>query len=223
MSRRIKILQCTFSDCENETQQSQERRKEEGESGRMEIMAGKVERNQKQWREVRSSGISGVAKAVELVRVLADQSSNSVLDFQFLKSFNIKVNFSKAFIVKEFLWHPLILNWLKCNTDGAATVVPQRTACGGIFRDHTGKHHGSFSKFLGSGNAYWAELSGAILAIEIARQKNWTNLWLETDSKLVVLAFSKPDIVPWTLRNRWENVIHHTRSINFSITHIYRE
>ncbi|XP_058761813.1 uncharacterized protein LOC131635226 [Vicia villosa] len=116
--------------------------------------------------------------------------SNSVLDFQFLKSFNVKVNPPKAFIVKEFSWHPPVLNWLKCNTDGAATG---------------------------------AELSGAILAIEIARQNNWTNLWLESGSKLVVLAFSKPEIVPWTIWNRWENVLHHTRSINFLTTHKYRE
>ncbi|XP_058742423.1 uncharacterized protein LOC131614904 [Vicia villosa] len=83
-------------------------------------------------------------------------------------------------------------------------------------------HQGRFSKFLGPGNAFLAELYGAILAIEIAKQKNWNNFWLETDSTLVVLAFSKPHIVPWALRIRWENVIQHTRSINFLVTHIYR-
>ncbi|XP_058776325.1 uncharacterized protein LOC131650636 [Vicia villosa] len=36
--------------------------------------------------------------------------SNSVLDFQLLKSFNIKLNPPKAFIVKEFLWHPPVLH-----------------------------------------------------------------------------------------------------------------
>ncbi|XP_058776647.1 uncharacterized protein LOC131650967 [Vicia villosa] len=151
------------------------------------------------------------------------KGSNAILDFQFLKSFNINVNPPKAFLVKEFLWHPPILHWIKCNTDGAASGEPQRAACGGIYRDHTGMHKGSFSKFLGPGNAFLAELFGAILAIEIARQKNWNNLWLETDSTLVVLAFSKPHMVPWAFRSRWENVINHTKSINFLVTHIYRE
>src|SRR4051812_12795385 len=57
----------------------------------------------------------------------------------------------------------------------------------------------------------------------IAKQKNWVNLWLETDSKLVVLAFIKPHIVPWALRKRWENALHHARSINFLVIHIFRE
>ncbi|XP_058742422.1 uncharacterized protein LOC131614903 [Vicia villosa] len=59
--------------------------------------------------------------------------SNSILDFHFLKSFNITVNPPKAFLVKECLWHPPFLHWIKCNTDGASSGVPQRAACGGIY------------------------------------------------------------------------------------------
>ncbi|MCI10194.1 heat-shock protein, partial [Trifolium medium] len=40
---------------------------------------------------------------------------------------------------------------------------------------------------------------GAIHAIEIAQNKGWNNLWLETDSKLVQLAFKTPFLVPWML------------------------
>ncbi|XP_058770393.1 uncharacterized protein LOC131644024 [Vicia villosa] len=149
--------------------------------------------------------------------------SNSILDFQLLMSFNIKLNPPKTIIVKEFLWHPPVLHWIKCNTDGTSAGTPQIAACGGIFRDHAGNHLGSFSNRIGHGNAFVAELVGAILAIEIAKQKNWNNLWIETDSKLVVLAFSKPFIVPWAIRNRWENVLHHSRNINFLVTHIFRE
>ncbi|XP_058761210.1 uncharacterized protein LOC131634556 [Vicia villosa] len=104
---------------------------------------------------------------------------------------------------------------IKCNTDGAASGIPLRAACGGIFRDHVGNHKGSFSKFIDDGNSLVAELYGAILAVEIAKQRNWSNIRLESDSMFVVLAFSKPCIVPWELRNRWENVLHHTKSINF--------
>lgn len=49
---------------------------------------------------------------------------------------------------------------------------------------------------IGPGNALCAELTGAILAIEIAKEKNWSHLWLESDSKLVVLAFTNPSMVP---------------------------
>jgi hypothetical protein len=33
-------------------------------------------------------------------------------------------------------------------------------------------------------------------AIEIAADKNWSNLWLETDSTLVVMAFKSSALVP---------------------------
>jgi ribonuclease HI len=44
-------------------------------------------------------------------------------------------------------------------------------------------------------------------AIEIAYQRNWSNLRLESDSALVVLAFNKANQVPWPRRNGWNNVL----------------
>jgi hypothetical protein len=37
-------------------------------------------------------------------------------------------------------------------------------------------------------------------AIEISFEKGWWNLWVETDFKLVSLAFKSPFMVPWFLR-----------------------
>jgi hypothetical protein len=70
---------------------------------------------------------------------------------------------------------------------------------------------------------FFAELSGALRAIEIASQHNWSNLWLELDSALVVLAFKKNTLIPWALRNRWFNVQLLMRNMNVIVTHIYRE
>jgi hypothetical protein len=39
----------------------------------------------------------------------------------------------------------------------------------------------------------------------------------------VVVAFSKPNQVPWPLRNCWNNVLILMRSLNFIVSHIYRE
>jgi len=55
-------------------------------------------------------------------------------------------------------------------------------------------------------------LSGAIRAIEIARDKNWRNIWLETASMMVLHAFKC--LVPWEVRNG---------SRNFIVSHINRE
>ncbi|PNX89856.1 70 kDa peptidyl-prolyl isomerase, partial [Trifolium pratense] len=48
-------------------------------------------------------------------------------------------------------------------------------------------------------SAFMAELCGAMRAIEIAYCRNWKNLWLESDSTLVVMAFKSPVLVPWEL------------------------
>lgn len=74
----------------------------------------------------------------------------------------------------------------KCNTDGASSGI---SSCGGIFRDHEAICIGCFSKPLGVSNSYQAELQGALRAIEIAKERNWLNLWLETHSSLVVQDF----------------------------------
>jgi len=62
-----------------------------------------------------------------------------------------------------------------------------------------------------------------MVAIEIVYQKEWLNLWLESDSMLVYLACKSSKFVPWQLRNRWESCLHLTSSMPFIVTHIYRE
>ncbi|KEH25972.1 hypothetical protein MTR_6g038610 [Medicago truncatula] len=54
-------------------------------------------------------------------------------------------------------------------------------------------------------------------AIEIASQHNWTQLWLESDSMLVVNAFKNHALVPWKLSNRWYNCIHIVLRIRFPL------
>jgi len=60
-------------------------------------------------------------------------------------------------------------------------------------------------------------------AIELASQFHWNNLWLECDSALVINAIKNLSIVLWRFRNRWENCLHITRSMNFIATHVFRE
>ncbi|MCH84036.1 ribonuclease H protein, partial [Trifolium medium] len=64
-------------------------------------------------------------------------------------------------------------------------------------------------------SSLFAELCGVLRAIEIAAQRNWLNLWIETDSSLVVLAFKNSSLIPWSLRNRWPNCQVKLRSMNF--------
>ena len=171
-----------------------------------------------QWR----SAISLVSSSVSFTgnnTTLTSYSSKT--NFQILKKFDISIHPPKAPVIKEVIWNPPLINWTKANTDGSATST--NSACGIIFRDSNAVCLLCMSENLGPGNAFSAELCGAMRAIEVAYQKQWFNLWLETDSQLVVLAFKNSSCVPWTLRNRWENCNNLLISMNFMVTHIYRE
>jgi len=60
-------------------------------------------------------------------------------------------------------------------------------------------------------------------ATEIAFQRNWKNVWIESDSSLVVMAFNNDSMIPCNLRNRWLNCKDFLYHMNFVVTHIYRE
>jgi len=63
-----------------------------------------------------------------------------------------------------------------------------------------------------------------IYAIELPSQHHWNSFWLEFDSILVVVNFKKNySLVPWQLRNIWNNYLLKTRNMNFLVTRVYRE
>lgn len=80
-----------------------------------------------------------------------------------------------------------------------------------------------FGEKTGLGDSLHAELSGVMRAIELASTHHWTNLWLETDSELVVRAFKNNAIIPWHLCNRWLNCMQVISRMNFLVSHIFRE
>lgn len=130
--------------------------------------------------------------------------SSSISEFVILKSFMVAGHPIKTPCIRQVDWHTPPCGMIKYNTDGAAKGSPGAAACGGLFRDNNAAIlEYCFSSNLGIQNAFYAELSGEILAIEIAFNRGWMNLWLECDFKLVLLAFSNVSIVPWRLKNRW--------------------
>jgi ribonuclease HI len=166
--------------------------------------------------------------AVSMISSSVSLSSNktkltfttSMRDFCILKKFNVLIHPPKAPSIVEVIWHPPIFNWIKCNTDGASNNIS--SSCGGVFRNHSADLVACFAENLPHCSSLIAELSGAMRAIEIASHNNWHNLWLETDSSLVVFAKSSK-IVPWSLKNRWLNCQRLISSMNFIVTHLFRE
>ncbi|CAJ2645702.1 unnamed protein product [Trifolium pratense] len=72
-------------------------------------------------------------------------------------------------------------------------------------------------------SAFSAELCGFMTAIEIADARGWRNMWIESDSMLVVNAYKSSNIVPWSLSNRWFNCIKLAGHMNIIVSHIFRE
>lgn len=150
-------------------------------------------------------------------------SNNSIIDFAILKAFNCTLHTPKALLSKEVIWHPPQLNWSKCNIDEASKGNPDISACGDIFRDYNSDVILCFSEPLGICSSYHDELCGFMRAIEIIHQNQWNNAWIESDSSLVVLVAKRSKLVPWSLRNRWNNVKVILNRLNCIIFHTYRE
>lgn len=139
----------------------------------------------------------------------------SMTEFVILKAFRINIHPPKAPSIKEVLWQPPIFHWIKANTDGVMVKNPTRAASGGIFRDSASLFKGGFAQNVDTVSPFEAELVAAFTAIEIAFSKGWLNLWLETDSQLVMLAFKTKALIPCSLRNRWLNCLELLKDMNF--------
>lgn len=127
----------------------------------------------------------------------------------------------KVVLLRWFCGIPPIANWIKCNIDGAALGSPGQSSCGGLFRDSSGDCIGCFAENLGVQTDFYAELMAAINAIEIANSKNWQSLWLKVGADGYSLYFLSAST--WQIRNRWLNCMIKIWSMNFMVTHIYRE
>ncbi|KAL5142720.1 TMV resistance protein N [Glycine soja] len=84
-----------------------------------------------------------------------------------------------------FKWRPPVDPWLKLNVDGAIDPCSKTAACGGIFRDYSGRFVLGFSVKLDM--EYFcsfdeAEIWGVYHGIKIARQYDFGKIVVESDS-----------------------------------------
>lgn len=73
---------------------------------------------------------------------------------------------------------------------------------------------------MGEEDIYWAETMAILTAMEIAIQKGWRDLWVESDS-LTVVQNLNANRVPWKLKFRWDTCRRNLSKL--CITHIFRE
>ncbi|KAH1239184.1 hypothetical protein GmHk_08G023674 [Glycine max] len=57
-------------------------------------------------------------------------------------------------------------------------------------------------------------------AMGIASSRGWTNLWLEGDSQLTILAIKNPDMFPWKIRSHWKHALTLCKDFSFIYSHV---
>lgn len=107
-------------------------------------------------------------------------------------------------MLKDIIWMPPLNNLIKCNTNEVFLGVSRPVIYGGTFRDFEVRFF-SFSININIFFSLQEEIIGVTKAIELARQKEWNNLWLETDSTILYSAFKNSALTYWQLRNIWLN------------------
>ena len=151
--------------------------------------------------------ITLISANVNLVGNLTKEVTGSAIDdFNILKDIKFNTHHPNAPKIIEVLWQP-----------------PGNSAFGGLFRNSSGQCKGCFAFNLGISDALNSEIMRVIIAIKIAYEKKWNKLWIESDSKLATLALKSSHIIPAKLTNRWNNCIMLLNSMEFFVSHIYRE
>lgn len=141
-----------------------------------------------------------------------------------LNKIGIPVHLCRAPKVYNVIWKKPTFPWLKVNTDGLSKGNPGLAAAGGIFRDCLGVCHGCFAEPLGIQTSFFAELMAIVLAIEIAVHRGWSSIWLECDSLSAVYCLNNSSFsLPWQIRVRWFNCMTKLKSMNFHVSHVFRE
>lgn len=83
--------------------------------------------------------------------------------------------------------------WLKLNTDGSSLGNPKLTS-GGILRDERGNWVIGFSRKTGRSSSYLAELWTIRDGLNICLSKNFLDVEVELDAKIIVNALTNPHL-----------------------------
>ncbi|KAL8482955.1 hypothetical protein ACS0TY_025852 [Phlomoides rotata] len=148
---------------------------------------------------------------------------NTVLDLSILFAFGIAGRPSKAPSIICICWQPPPLHFIKVNVNGGADGAPGRLTGGGVYRNRFGVFCGCFAMQYGIGFAFEAELATTFITIALAYDKDWTSIWLESDSSYVVnFLKTRPLLVPWCLLGQWHKIRRLMDDMQLVVSHIFR-
>ncbi|PKU71836.1 Putative ribonuclease H protein [Dendrobium catenatum] len=121
-----------------------------------------------------------------------------------------------------------IVNWrkptppfVKLNSDGSVNNLS--AGAGGIIRDSSGSVLAAFAAPIHHSNAITAELLALNYGLKICKNRGFNNVWIEVDDMLLIQIIN--GTIPGNPQNFYliREIKHCISSMNFFISHIYRE
>lgn len=138
----------------------------------------------------------------------------SVRDRQLFSFLGISAQLMRNPHIIQVWWHHPLTWWIKVNIYGLSKRNSGDFACGRVFCNDTWCYVFGFGMKLGYYMSFVSKLYGVILVLE--KLRGWSNLWLETDSRVIVDCLSKDDRrPPWFPCTKWCNCMSFVRSIFF--------
>ncbi|XP_042479819.1 uncharacterized protein LOC122060784 [Macadamia integrifolia] len=80
----------------------------------------------------------------------------------------------------------------------------------------------SYQIFFGISNSFSAKIWSILKGIKLARAKGFQQLWIESDSSVVV-SFFHHRLIPWFALQVWNHILSYLNAIVWKISHCYRE
>lgn len=121
-------------------------------------------------------------------------------------------------------WSPPEAGLIKINVDGAAIGCPGMSGIGGIFRNNKNEILVFFSKNIGVGFAFEAEIWAIHEALKICAVNFLRNIIIESDASLAVGWVNNRYNRPWKLHNALNQIDQWVSEVNcLKVKHIFRE
>ncbi|XP_075080159.1 uncharacterized protein LOC142165521 [Nicotiana tabacum] len=125
--------------------------------------------------------------------------------------------------VTKVMWEFPSAGWLKVNTDGALRGNPGRSSIGFCIRNENGDIVKSVGKEIEETINTIAEAKAMVEALRFCRFKQYSHVWLQTDSMLLKKIMDGIWKPPWIIYEQVEEMMQLMNGGNYTVTHIHRE
>ncbi|KAF5181494.1 Ribonuclease h domain [Thalictrum thalictroides] len=162
-----------------------------------------------------------VRKHVFITNILSKGSCYNEADKHILEKCGITATHRRTKSVQQCMWRPPDPGIIKISCDGATHGNPGQAGIGFVFRDDQCRLiRLVLMKGISIEDNYMADCRAVVDGVVEAINKDWFDLWVETDSTATVTAF-RTNQEPWRLYAKWRAARKKLNS--FHISHIWRE